>query len=203
MKIPNHRFEFPSVVATSSGTSFAAFAGQVRSRGSEIRTYVAPPVVTPTTITQQAKVELMHLQGALRDARIPNVGVTGQGTTVTVDGQAYQLVSDGQGGISITASAVGLNKTRVDAAVKKLVMLANAYKLVTWIDGNKQLMVEPKVVVEPNGRLKVVTTAPVRVDPRRSSQHQYVLDQLSGGLKAPELERQRQRQQGKRTQTIG
>jgi hypothetical protein len=192
----------PAEQKGAAATTFASFAGIVRSRQTHTQTYVAPPVVTPTTISQRAAIQLDHLRGALQDARIPNLDVSLQGQKVVVNGLTLTLVEDA-GSVTVTGAAVGLDRSRVDAAVKKLVMLANAFKVVTLIDGNAHMMVSPTVLVEPNGRLKVVTTAHVRVDPALASQHQSVLDQMRGGLTAPEIERRRRREQGTRTQVVG
>jgi hypothetical protein len=182
--------------------SFATFAGEVRSRETWTRSYVAPVVVTPTTITQSAQVQIANVQGAVQDQRIPNVGVSVNGNTITVDGLALTVSQQGDQ-LSVTASAIGLQGDRVSAALKKLVMLANTHKILTLIDNNKHMMVTPQIILEPNGRLRVVTTANVRVDPNLTSQHQNVLDQRQGGLTAPEVARRRQREKGKRTQVVG
>ncbi len=188
----------------ASPVTFADFAGEVRSRQSEAYVYVAPPVVTREAIVQSADLKLENLQAAMQDARIPvaKLAITQNGQTFTVNGLQLTVTQQGDK-IRISASAVGLDQAQVDAATKKLVMIANAAKVLGMIDSNKHMMVQPEVLLEANGRLKIVTTANVKVNPKLDSQHQAVLDQMNGGLKMPEVKRNRLREQNKRAQTIG
>lgn len=161
-----------------------------------------PPPPAPNRVRAEAEVGIEDIALALNDARIPKERIALNGDTVAVDGLAMTITRSPRG-ITVDASGIGLDVSTVEKALHRLMSIGLAARTLKFLDKNPNNMVDVKIVSLPDGRLQVRTVAKVRIDARRRSQGQFVLDQLSGGLTLPDRLRAEVSGRNRRSQAIG
>jgi hypothetical protein len=170
-------------------------SGPVGSKRSEIACLTPEALFEGDKVSFSAAEYLQDIEAALRDERVPNLGVVIHGASIHVDGIEFKIRPD----LTIEGVAENLTPGRFHQALEKLLTLRNTHRILAHLDGNPQIMGTPTVIKLPDGSLTIKVMAEVRVNPELGSQANYVLDQHAGNLVMPQAAQPALRERNRRS----
>jgi hypothetical protein len=156
---------------SDQGTSALSMTGPARSQRRKYTTEIPQSQFAKGAASCDLSASLNDIRQALKDARIPNVGVSANGNTIRVDGVDFTINAQGR----LEGAGEDLSEARFKAAVGKLVMLRNVQHQLSFYDANNATAV---VIKNADGTLTMKAKAKVRIDPNRDQQAKFVLTQL-------------------------